>query len=77
LWLLTINRNDLNALGAIALEAKENLGVDTLPFWWIKATIMEIAQCINNITTIVAILRQEQAKKGVTQPDYLVNLYTI
>jgi hypothetical protein len=24
----TINRNDLNALGAIALEAKENLGVD-------------------------------------------------
>jgi hypothetical protein len=25
----TINRNDLNALGAIALEAKENLGVDT------------------------------------------------
>jgi hypothetical protein len=30
----TINRNDLNALGAIA--AKENLGVDTLPFWWIN-----------------------------------------
>jgi hypothetical protein len=26
---------------AIALEAKENLGVDTLLFWWIKATIME------------------------------------
>jgi hypothetical protein len=25
----TINRNDLNALGAIALEAKENLGLDT------------------------------------------------
>jgi hypothetical protein len=25
----TINRNDLNALGAIALEAKENLGVAT------------------------------------------------
>jgi hypothetical protein len=45
------------------LEAKENLGVDTLPFWWIKATIMEIAQCINNITTIVAITTQEQAKK--------------
>jgi hypothetical protein len=33
---------------------------------------MENAQCINNIiTTIVAILRQEQAK-SVTQPDYLV-----
>jgi hypothetical protein len=26
----TINRNDLNALGAIALEAKENLEVETL-----------------------------------------------
>jgi hypothetical protein len=25
----TINRNDLNALGLSALEAKENLGVDT------------------------------------------------
>jgi hypothetical protein len=37
----TINRNDLNALGAIALEAKENLGVDTFTVWWIKATIME------------------------------------
>jgi hypothetical protein len=27
----TINRNDLNA-GAIALEAKENLGLDTFTF---------------------------------------------
>jgi hypothetical protein len=36
----TINRNDLNALGAIALEAKK-IWVDTLLFWWIKATIME------------------------------------
>jgi hypothetical protein len=66
----TINRNDLNALGAIALEAKENLGVDTLLFWWIKATIMEGTQCINNnITTIVAILRQEEAKKVLLNPN--------
>jgi long-subunit acyl-CoA synthetase (AMP-forming) len=35
----TINRNDLNAL-AIALKQKK-IYVDTLPFWWIKATIME------------------------------------
>jgi hypothetical protein len=40
LYTHTINRNDLNALGA-RFEAKENLDVDTLPFWWIKATIME------------------------------------
>jgi hypothetical protein len=34
----TINRNDLNALGAIALKQKK---IWALPFWWIKATIME------------------------------------
>jgi hypothetical protein len=38
--LYTINRNDLNALGAIALKQKK-IYVDTLLFWWIKATIME------------------------------------
>jgi hypothetical protein len=49
----TINRNDLNALGAIALKQKENLRI---LYWWIKATIME-GNCPmhnNNITTIVA-----------------------
>jgi hypothetical protein len=49
------------------LEAKENLGVDTLLFWWIKATIMEIAQCINNnITTIVAPSTPGTSKESVT-----------
>jgi hypothetical protein len=36
----TINRNDLNALGAIALEAKK-IWRSYFTFWWIKATIME------------------------------------
>jgi hypothetical protein len=54
------------------LEAKENLGVDTLLFWWIKATIREIAQCINNITTIVAHPTPGRSKESVTQPEYLV-----
>jgi hypothetical protein len=60
----TINRNDLN-VGAIALEAKENLGVDTFTVLVDKGYHNgRIAQCINNnITTIVAILRQEEAKK--------------
>jgi hypothetical protein len=64
----TINRNDLNALGAILWKQK-NLGLDTLLFWWIKATIMEIAQCINNnITTIVAHpLRQEEESVTTTR----------
>jgi hypothetical protein len=69
----TINRNDLNALGAIALEAKENLGLDTLLFWWIKATIME-GNCPMHkyITTIVAHPTPGRSKESVTQPEYLV-----
>mgnify|MGYP000624275562 CR=1 FL=1 len=71
----TINRNDLNALGAIALEAKENLGVDTFTVLVDKGyhNGREIAQCINhNITTIVAHPTPGTSKESVTQPDYLV-----
>jgi hypothetical protein len=55
----TINRNDLNALG-LSLWKQKKIWARYLLFWWIKATIMEgNAQCINNnITTIVAILRE-------------------
>jgi hypothetical protein len=49
----TINRNDLNALGAIALEAKENLGVDTFTVLVDKGYHNgRNAQCINNNITI-------------------------
>jgi transposase len=71
----TINRNDLNALGAIALEAKENLGVDTFTVLVDKGyhNGREIAQCINhNITTIVAHPTPGTSKESITQPDYLV-----
>jgi hypothetical protein len=70
----TINRNDLNALGAIALEAKENLGVDTFTVLVDKGYHMEgNAQCINNIiTTIVAHPTPGRSKESVTQPEYLV-----
>ena len=71
----TINRNDLNALGAIALEAKENLGLDTFTVLVDKGyhNGREIAQCINNnITTIVAHPTPGRSKESVTQPEYLV-----
>jgi hypothetical protein len=70
----TINRNDLNALGAIALEAKKNLGLDTFTVLVDKATIME-GNCPmhnNNITTIVAHPTPGRSKESVTQPEYLV-----
>ena len=71
----TINRNDLNALGTIALEAKENLGLETFTVLVDKGyhNGREIAQCINhNITTIVAHPTPGTSKESVTQPDYLV-----
>jgi len=71
----TINRNDLNALGAIALEAKENLAVETLTVLVDKGyhNGREIAQCKdNNITTIVAHPTPGRAKDSTTQPAYLV-----
>ena len=74
----TINRNDLNALGAIALEAKENLGVDTYTALVDKGyhNGREISQCKdNNITTIVAHPEQGKSNENGTQPDYLVSKF--
>jgi transposase len=71
----TINRNDLNALGAIALEAKQNLEVDSLTVLVDKGyhNGREITQCkSNNITTIVAHPTPGRAKDSVTQAEYLV-----
>lgn len=71
----TINRNDLNALGAIALEAKENLQVETLTVLVDKGyhNGREIDQCKkNNITTIVAHPTPGRSKESATQPEYLV-----
>ncbi len=71
----TINRNDLNALGAIALEAKENLQVETMTVLVDKGyhNGREIAQCKeHNITTIVAHPTPGRSKESVTQPEYLV-----
>ena len=71
----TINRNDLNALGAIALEAKENLAVDTLTVLVDKGyhNGREIDHCKkHNITTIVAHPTPGRSKESVTQPEYLV-----
>ena len=71
----TINRNDLNALGAIALEAKENLGVTTYTALVDKGyhNGREIAYCKDHhITTIVAHPTPGISKESVTQPEYLV-----
>lgn len=71
----TINRNDLNALSAIALEAKENLGLDTYTALVDKGyhNGREISQCkLHNITTIVAHPTPGISKESATQPDYLV-----
>ena len=75
----TINRNDSNALGAIALEAKENLGVETYTALVDKGyhNGREITQCKNhNITTIVAYPQLGKSNENGTQPDYLVAQFT-
>ncbi|WP_432221903.1 transposase [Flavobacterium sp. TMP13] len=69
----TVNHNDLNALGTIAIEAKENLGVDNFTILVDKGyhSGREINQFINhNITTIVADPTPGTSKESVTQPDY-------
>lgn len=71
----TINRNDLNALGAIALEAKENLAVDNLTVLVDKGyhNGREIALCKDHkITTIVAHPTPGRSKESATQLEYLV-----
>jgi len=74
----TINRNDKNALSAIALEAKENLDLETFTVLVDKGyhNGRELAICKqNNITTIVAVPDQGKSNENGTQPDYLVSKF--
>ena len=75
----TINRNDKNALSAIALEAKENLAVDTFTVLVDKGyhNGRELDTCKqNNITTIVAVPDQGKSNENGTQPEYFVSNFT-
>jgi transposase len=75
----TINRNDRNAMSAIAIEAKENLGADTFTALNDKGyhNGREIQECKNN--NIVTICAQQEIvnsnEKGTT-PEYLVTKFT-
>ena len=71
----TINRNDKNALSAIAIEAKENLEIETFTALVDKGyhNGREIDTCKQNkITTIVAVPDQGKSNKNGTQPEYFV-----
>ena len=75
----TINRNDKNALSAIALEAKENLEVETFTVLVDKGyhNGRELETCKNhNITTIVAHPDQGKSNENGTQPEYLISKFT-
>ena len=72
----TINRNDKNALAAIAKEAKENLELETFTVLVDKGyhNGRELETCKeNNITTIVAVPEQGKSNENGTQPDYFVS----
>ena len=72
----TINRNDKNALSAIAIEAKENLEIETFTVLVDKGyhNGREITTCKNNnITTIVAQPNQGKSNENGTQPEYFVS----
>lgn len=74
----TINRNDKNALSAIALEAKENLEAETFTALADKGyhNGRELATCKNNnITTIVAHPNQGKSNENGTQPEYFVSKF--
>lgn len=74
----TINRNDKNALSAIAIEAKENMQVATFTALVDKGyhNGREIETCKNNnITTIVAQPNQGKSNENGTQPNYLVSKF--
>lgn len=74
----TINRNDKNALSAIALEAKENLALETLTVLVDKGyhNGRELDTCKNhNIITIVAHPDQGKSNENGTQPEYLVSKF--
>ena len=71
----TINRNDRNALSAIAIEAKENLAIDTYTALVDKGyhNGREIETCkLANITTIVAHPDQGTSNENGTTKEYLV-----
>lgn len=74
----TINRNDKNALSAIAIETKENLKVATFTALVDKGyhNGRELEICKNNnITTIVAVPDQGRSNENGTQADYLVSKF--
>src|SRR5574343_363432 len=75
----TINRNDKNALSAIALETKENLGIASFTAivdkGYHNGRELEICKQ-NNITTIVAVPAQGKSNENGTQPEYLVSNFT-
>ena len=74
----TINRNDKNALTAIALEVKENLTLETFTVLVDKGyhNGRELHTCKqNNITTIVAVPEQGKSNENGTQPEYLVSKF--
>ena len=75
----TINRNDRNALSAIALEAKENLAVKGFTALNDKGyhNGRELQQCKeNNIRTICAQAEVVNSNAHGTTPDYVVTEFT-
>ena len=71
----TINRNDRNSMSAIAIEAKENLGIDTFTALLDKGyhNGREITICKDvNITTIVAAPELVNSNKKGTTKSYMV-----
>ncbi|WP_240723512.1 IS1182 family transposase [Flavobacterium sp. GT3P67] len=73
----TINRNDRNALSAIAIEAKENLEIETYTALVDKGyhNGREIEACKQaNITTIVAQPEQGKNKERITE-NYLISKF--
>jgi transposase len=74
----TINKNDRSALSAIAIEAKENLGVETYTALVDKGyhNGREIEACkLADITTIVAQPEQGKSNDNGTTKDYLVSKF--
>lgn len=74
----TINKNDRNALSAIALEAKENLEVNTFTALVDKGyhNGRQIQQCKDaNITTIVANPEVVNSNEKGTTPAYMVTQF--
>lgn len=73
----TINKNDRSALSAIAIEARENLGIETYTVLADKGyhNGRQIEACNQaNITTIVAQPEQGKNKENI-HPDYLISKF--